>query len=405
MERAAQVSVKFSVITLTYNRPQLLQFTARSVLEQDYQNFEYIVVDNGSTTPLDRSRAPFDDPRVRVIRYDVNTHGCDVCEAVLDQITGTHVLFVADDDVLVPGMLARVADLLEHRPEIEALGVGLLHYEHGAERWQSELDDVTAFTGELQRFPGEQTAVAFCNGWGIGRRLSFPIPRMGHSSAAVHAKALFDRTRRKQGVVFVKPFGDIGFVGLLANTDFGYYWDLPLAVIGATPVREMVGVQRGERLKWRRELPSLEHTPLRAPSFWNVGMDGHLKVMFLNGLQDRWDVRLRPDFFERHMRQVASDSPWTTETIRDLAEALPLWATSKVQFAEPLSLVRSLYGRAHEAAYRIAKRALGQEARPAGSPPAIPPATDGNRRYRDILEFAEWSGRRFTNTAVMSASA
>jgi glycosyltransferase involved in cell wall biosynthesis len=41
--------LKFSIITIVYNRKDQIADTIQSVLKQDYKNFEYIIVDGGST--------------------------------------------------------------------------------------------------------------------------------------------------------------------------------------------------------------------------------------------------------------------------------------------------------------------------------------------------------------------
>ena len=44
-----QTNLHFSIVIPTYNRASFIQKTIQSVLDQTYQNFEVIIVDDGST--------------------------------------------------------------------------------------------------------------------------------------------------------------------------------------------------------------------------------------------------------------------------------------------------------------------------------------------------------------------
>jgi len=54
----------FSIITPTYNRADKIGVAIQSVLRQDYQNFELIIVDDGSTDNTKEVVQNFDDPRI-----------------------------------------------------------------------------------------------------------------------------------------------------------------------------------------------------------------------------------------------------------------------------------------------------------------------------------------------------
>ncbi|MDR0951758.1 MAG: glycosyltransferase [Oscillospiraceae bacterium] len=95
-----------SVIMLTYNREALVGRAVESILNQAFGDFEFIIVDNGST---DRSGAIADeyaarDARVRVIHRKRGNIGSGR-NAGLDAARGEWVAFIDDDDWCEPDFL------------------------------------------------------------------------------------------------------------------------------------------------------------------------------------------------------------------------------------------------------------------------------------------------------------
>lgn len=102
-----------SVLMLTYNRESLVPRAIESILNQTYHDFEFIIVDNGST---DRSGWIADtyaarDARIRVIHRERGNIGAGRNTA-LDVAGGEYIAFIDDDDWAEPDFLAFLLELL-----------------------------------------------------------------------------------------------------------------------------------------------------------------------------------------------------------------------------------------------------------------------------------------------------
>lgn len=106
------MSPLFSVITPTYNSGPKLDTTYASLLAQDFGDFEYLVIDGGSSDGTrERLAAGLGDPRVRSVSepdrgiYDAMNRGIAMAR-------GRYLLFLGAGDILLPGVLGRVAGVL-----------------------------------------------------------------------------------------------------------------------------------------------------------------------------------------------------------------------------------------------------------------------------------------------------
>ena len=63
---------RISVIIPTYNRVHLVGRAIQSVLDQTYQNFDIVVIDDGSTDNTEEIVESFNDERIRHIWHREN---------------------------------------------------------------------------------------------------------------------------------------------------------------------------------------------------------------------------------------------------------------------------------------------------------------------------------------------
>ncbi|HEY0792572.1 MAG TPA: glycosyltransferase family A protein [Chthoniobacterales bacterium] len=105
----------FSVIIPTYNRKHFLRRALRSVMRQSCQDFEVIVVDDGSTDGTEAMVAGF--PRVVYLRQQNRGPGA-ARNLGWERATGDYLAFLDSDDLWFPWTLATFARCLKahHRP-------------------------------------------------------------------------------------------------------------------------------------------------------------------------------------------------------------------------------------------------------------------------------------------------
>lgn len=115
---------KISVVTPSFNQGKYLEKTILSVLEQNYPNLEYIIIDGGST-----------DNSVEIIKkYEKHLHywvsekdrgQSHAINKGFPHATGELFAWLNSDDYYAPGALHAVADLYRHYPDAGAfVGAG-----------------------------------------------------------------------------------------------------------------------------------------------------------------------------------------------------------------------------------------------------------------------------------------
>lgn len=102
-----------TIITAAYNRASVLRYALLSVLQQTYQNWEYIVVGDGCTDDTESLMRGIDDPRVQFINLKKNSGGQSAPHNHgLSLAQGEYIFYLNQDDFYFPDHIASRVDFL-----------------------------------------------------------------------------------------------------------------------------------------------------------------------------------------------------------------------------------------------------------------------------------------------------
>jgi len=101
----------YSVVIPVYNRAEELGRALLSVLAQTEQDFEIVVVDDGSEDEPERTVDAFRDPRIVLLKQP-NLGGAAARNAGIDAARGHFIAFLDSDDTFLPHHLAAMRFLL-----------------------------------------------------------------------------------------------------------------------------------------------------------------------------------------------------------------------------------------------------------------------------------------------------
>lgn len=118
--------LRISIVTPSFNQGQFIEDTIQSVLNQEYENLEYIIIDGGST---DDSVAIIKNYESR-LTYWVSEKDRGQTHAInkgFELATGDVIAWLNSDDVYCDGALHSVSEYFENNPDCQWLAGNLLY--------------------------------------------------------------------------------------------------------------------------------------------------------------------------------------------------------------------------------------------------------------------------------------
>lgn len=116
---------KVSVLMSVYNGERYLVEAIESILTQNYPDFEFLIIDDGSNDGTSRILADYvvKDPRVRVVPNDINIGLARCLNKGIKLARGEYIARMDCDDISLPERLAKQVDFLEKNPSVSCIAV------------------------------------------------------------------------------------------------------------------------------------------------------------------------------------------------------------------------------------------------------------------------------------------
>jgi glycosyltransferase involved in cell wall biosynthesis len=112
------MSPRVTLGVATYERDTYLAEAVASCLRQTYDDLEVLVVlDGGSNPNVEQVLAGFDDPRLRIVRHEVNRGIAEAYNAIIREGRGELIAMLGDDDVAEPDRIARQVAVFDRHPD------------------------------------------------------------------------------------------------------------------------------------------------------------------------------------------------------------------------------------------------------------------------------------------------
>ncbi len=131
-------SIKVSVIITTYGGDWKLIRAITSVLEQDYQNFEIIVVDDNQPESKGRIQTEYyirefaNEKKVRYIKHEFNKNGAAARNTGIREAQGDFIAFLDDDDYYLKDRLSASLRYLENNPTCDGVCASVMKLKSGS---------------------------------------------------------------------------------------------------------------------------------------------------------------------------------------------------------------------------------------------------------------------------------
>jgi len=114
--------IEVTILMAAYNASNYIAESITSVLNQTFQNYELLIINDGSTDNTETVIQSFKDSRIRVIKNEVNRGLIESRNIALKEAKGNFIAILDSDDIAMPDRLEKQLNAFRNNPELAVVG-------------------------------------------------------------------------------------------------------------------------------------------------------------------------------------------------------------------------------------------------------------------------------------------
>lgn len=114
--------IKISIVIPFYNNPELLKEMIESIINQSYEEWELLLVNDGADKKTLECIEPYklNDHRIKIIKRNRLPKGAQTCRNIgLEKAKGEYICFFDSDDIVLPNCLQTRISFMEENPNLD----------------------------------------------------------------------------------------------------------------------------------------------------------------------------------------------------------------------------------------------------------------------------------------------
>ena len=115
-------NLKVTILMSVYNGEKYLRKAVDSILNQTFKDFEFLIINDGSTDKTAEILQSYRDPRIKIVNNQKNMGLTKSLSRGLGIAKGDYIARMDADDISMPERLEKQVNMLEQRPELGMVG-------------------------------------------------------------------------------------------------------------------------------------------------------------------------------------------------------------------------------------------------------------------------------------------